>query len=212
MMLVCSRPATPLQRIQFQRRIVLAAIMLGTVFLLPFVCAVWLHSAPLFHAQIEHVGIFLIFIAIFGRTWCALHIGGLKKATIVETGPYSVVRNPLYLFTIVGAAGIGAQTSSLVVTMACALMTWVVFAVVVRKEEAFLKAKFGAAYVDYFERVPRFLPRWDGYKGVPQLTIHMRVVQRTFIESCYFLIAIPGFDMIELAREYGWIPDLFHLP
>lgn len=212
MTFVFTQPTVPMRQIQLRRRIVLAVLMLSTAPLLPLVCAVWLHSYPLIHAQIEQAGTFLIFTAIFGRTWCALHIGGLKKATIVDTGPYSIVRNPLYVFTLIGAAGIGAQTSSLVVTALCALLTGAVFAVVVRKEEAFLTGKFGLTYLDYMARVPRFVPRFSGYRDVGQLAIHMRVVQRTFIESCYFLIAIPGFDILERARDYGWIPDLIHLP
>ena len=212
MTLSYTQPTARLRRVQLNRRILIAALMLGAAFFLPFVCAVWLHSAPLFHAQVEHVGIFLIFVAIFGRTWCALHIGGLKKSTLVDTGPYSLVRNPLYLFTIIGAAGIGAQTSSLVVTALSALVTGLVFAVVVRKEESYLAAQFGDAYQDYKRRVPRFFPWFAAYKPVSHLTIYLRVVHRTFIESCYFLIAIPGFDMIELAQSYGWIPHVFHLP
>ncbi len=212
MTLSYTQPSTRLRRVQLNRRILIALLMLSAAFFLPFVCAVWLHSAPLFYAQIEHVGIFLIFIAIFGRTWCALHIGGLKKAAIVDTGPYSVVRNPLYVFTIIGAAGMGAQTSSLVVTALSAFVTFLVFAVVVRKEEAYLSEHFGEAYESYRQRVPRFFPNFSAYKAVPHLTIYMRVVQRTFVESCYFLIAIPAFDMIELAQSYGWIPHAFHLP
>ncbi len=212
MTLAYSQPPEPLRRVQLKRRILLAALILGAAFFLPFVCAVWLHSYPLFHAQIEHAGIFLIFAAIFGRTWCALHIGGLKKSAIVQTGPYSLVRNPLYVFTVIGAAGIGAQTSSLLVTALSAVVTGAVFAVVVHKEESFLSQKFGCAYEDYKRRTPRFIPNFSAYQSVPQLTIHMRVVQRTFIESCYFLIAIPGFDMIGLAQDAGWIPDLIHLP
>ena len=180
--------------------------------LLLFVCAVWLHTNPLVYSQIEHAGIFLIFVAIAGRTWSALHIGGNKKVVLVDTGPYSVVRNPLYLFTLIGAAGIGAQTSSLVVTLACPIITAAVLMVVVSREEDYLRSKFGAAFDTYTKRVPRFLPRLSGYKDVDQLTIQPKVVYRTFLESSYFLIAVPLVDAIELARHYGWIPDLLHLP
>ena len=79
-------------------------------------------------------------------------------------------------------------------------------------EEAYLKAKFGSAFDDYAMRVSRFLPRFRGYHDVEQLTIQPKVVYRTFLESSYFLIAIPAIDAIELARQYGWIPDLLHLP
>lgn len=212
MSLTFTQPEIDLSTVQWRRKIVLASVALLIAILLPFVCAVWLHTNPLLYAQIEHAGIFLIFVAIAGRTWSALHIGGNKKVVLVDTGPYSVVRNPLYLFTLIGAAGIGAQTSSLVIASVCTLAAAVVLSAVVRKEEAYLKGKFGASYDQYAERVPRFLPRFAGYRDVQHLTIQPKVVYRTFLESCYFLIAIPAVDAIELARHYGWLPDVLHLP
>lgn len=212
MSLTYNQPEIDLRAVQWRRRIALGVAILFLGLLLPFVCAVWLHSNPLFYAQIEHAGIFLIFIAIAGRTWSALHIGGSKKVRIVDTGPYSVVRNPLYLFTLIGAAGIGAQTSSLVVTLACPVIAAAVLSVVVAREEDYLRKKFGSAFDEYTRRVPRFVPNLSGYRDVDQLMIQPKVVYRTFLESSYFLIAVPAVDAIELARHYGWIPDLLHLP
>lgn len=131
---------------------------------------------------------------------------------LVETGPYSVVRNPLYLFTLIGAAGIGAQTSSLVVMVICIVGAAAVLGVVTSKEEAFLRSKFGTAYDEYSRRVPRFIPRLSGYRDVEHLNIQTKVVYRTFLESSFFLIAVPAIDAIELARHYGLLPDLLHLP
>ena len=212
MSLTYNQPEIDLRAVQWRRRVALGIAIFLLGLLLPFVCAVWLHSNPLFYAQIEHAGIFLIFIAIAGRTWSALHIGGSKKVKLIDTGPYSVVRNPLYLFTLIGAAGIGAQTSSLVVTLVCPLIAACVLMLVVAREEEYLCKKFGTAFHDYTKRVPRFLPRLSGYRDVDQLIIQPKVVYRTFLESSYFLVAIPAIDAIELARHYGWIPDLLHLP
>lgn len=212
MSLSFSLPDLDLRAVQWRRRIVLAIVSLFVALLLPFVCAVWLHTNPLFYAQVEHAGILLIFIAIFGRTWSALHIGGHKKVALVETGPYSVVRNPLYVFTLIGVAGIGAQTSSLVVAGLCTSVTAAVLIIVVLKEEDYLRAKFGAAFDDYARRVPRFMPSFSAYRDVEELTIRPKIVYRTFLESSLFLISIPAIDAIELARHYGWLPDVLHLP
>ncbi|WP_334151131.1 methyltransferase family protein [Hyphomicrobium sp.] len=212
MTLTYTQPARDLSAVQYRRRIILGVGIFLICFLLPFVCAVWLHTNPLFYSQIEHAGIFLIFVAIAGRTWSALHIGGYKKVALIETGPYSIVRNPLYLFTLIGAAGIGAQTSSLVMVAVCTSMTAAVLVFVVSREEDYLRKKFGAAFEDYASRVPRFLPRFRAYRDAEQLVIQPKVVYRTFLESSYFLVAVPAVDAIELARYYGWLPDLLHLP
>ena len=60
-------------------------------------------------------------VCIVGRAWCSLYIGGRKKAEIVDRGPYSISRNPLYVFSFMGAFGVGAQTGS--VTLACMPMS-----------------------------------------------------------------------------------------
>src|SRR4029453_14157849 len=59
------------------------------------------------HEMIEWFGIFAILLCIFGRTWTSLYIGGRKNRALLTKGPYSVVRNPLYCFSILGAAGCG---------------------------------------------------------------------------------------------------------
>lgn len=205
-------PQIDLGSVQAVRRVALALFLMGMAFALLFVCSSWSHTHPLIFSAMEHVGILLIFICIFGRSWCALFIGGHKKTTLIDAGPYSLVRNPLYVFTLVGVAGVGAQTSSMVVTAFCVAIAAAVFTVVVRKEEEYLRGKFGVSYEQYVNRVPRFLPSLKGYKGEAQLTIDVRLVARTFIEACYFLVAIPAIDAIELAREYGWLPDVIHLP
>lgn len=205
-------PQVKLGNVQAVRRLALALLLTSMAVALLFVCSSWSHTHPLLYAAIEHVGILLIFICIFGRSWCALFIGGHKKATLIDTGPYSIVRNPLYFFTLVGAAGVGAQTSSIVVIALCVAIAAVVFTIVVQKEEQFLLSKFGAPYEEYLRRVPRFIPSLKGYRSEPQLTINLRLVGRTFIEACHFLVAIPVVDAIEVAREYGWFPELIHLP
>lgn len=62
-----AQPEFDLSVVQWRRRILLACIILVIGFLLPFVCAVWLHTNPLLYAQIEHAGIFLIFVAMPGE-------------------------------------------------------------------------------------------------------------------------------------------------
>ena len=60
------------------------------------------------HELIEWSGIAAIIVCILGRTWASLYIAGRKIEQFVTDGPYSVMRNPLYFFSIIGTAGAGA--------------------------------------------------------------------------------------------------------
>ena len=93
------------------------------------------------HEMIEWFGIFAILLCIFGRTWTSLYIGGRKNRALLTKGPYSVVRNPLYVFSILGAAGAGAQLGSVISGVIIGLLVWMVFYIEVLREERNMAAR-----------------------------------------------------------------------
>ncbi len=200
-----------LQGIQHRRRQVLALCIAFLLLLLLFTQSRWF-AVPNVHGPIEDTGLLAIVVCIMGRTWCTLYIGGLKKRELVVKGPYSVVRNPLYLFTTIGAAGIGAQTGSVILAFLCAAGSLVVFQVVARREEAYLKATFAAEFTDYAARVPRFWPRPSLWQEADELRVRPYLVRRTFLDACLFLLGVPLVDLIELLQRTGWLPVFIRLP
>ena len=164
------------------------------------------------HETIEWFGISCIVFAIVGRTWCSLYIGGRKTRTLVAIGPYSVCRNPLYVFSIIGGAGVGAQFGSLMLAGVGGVLAWLVFFLVALKEEEALTAAFGESYRRYIERVPRFLPRWRLWRDVETLEIRPRAVLMTFVDACVFLVSIPIAEGFEFLHDIGVLPVLFRLP
>jgi protein-S-isoprenylcysteine O-methyltransferase Ste14 len=161
---------------------------------------------------IEWVGILGIVLCIAGRTWCSLYIGGRKIEQLVMLGPYSIVRNPLYVFSIIGAAGAGAQHGSVVVALVLGVLAWLVFYAVVLQEERLLTDRYGAAYAAYRAKVPRFLPKPGLWHDLPTLTIMPPRVLRTFGDAMFFLLAIPMADALEHLQNIGVLPILFRLP
>lgn len=201
-----------LQRLQRRRKRTLFGGIVFCIFLLCSVESSWRASDPRVYELIEHLGLFLILVCILGRTWCTLYIGGSKKRTLVTDGPYSVVRNPLYFFTAIGAAGVGAQSGSIALTGLLAAATAAVFFWVVRQEEIFLGATFPIDYAAYKALVPRFFPRPSLWREPDELLVRPHLVRRTFLDACLFLLAVPICDLIDLLQDWHWFPVSIHLP
>jgi protein-S-isoprenylcysteine O-methyltransferase Ste14 len=206
------RLSRDLQRVQKTRKWWLRGLFGATLVLAVFVDSYWYAQAPVLYQAIEWIGVVLISACIAGRTWCSLYIGGRKKRELVMIGPYSLVRNPLYVFTLFGAVGLGAQSGSLVVAAWFGLVAFVIFRSVVRSEERFLTREFPAEFQAYALRVPRFWPRLAGWQDVDELVMQPKLMRRTFIETSLLLISIPAADILETFQRYDVIPVLMRLP
>ncbi|MET0651251.1 MAG: isoprenylcysteine carboxylmethyltransferase family protein [Hyphomicrobiaceae bacterium] len=201
-----------LQYVQRLRKYTLRLGLGVGVGVLLFTNSVWLTEAPALHDLIARVGVVLILICIAGRTWCTLYIGGLKKTQLVTQGPYSLVRNPLYVFTIIGVAGVGAQAGSFTMPVVLAAMVAIVFYAVALQEQAFLAETFGSEYRAYAERVPLFFPRFSTWQEADQLVVRPELVRRTFMDASLFLLAVPFNDLIKWLQDHDWLRVLAHLP
>ena len=108
-------------------------------------------------------------ISLFGealRLWSVAYAGlttrgrEITAKTLVTSGPYGFVRNPIYLGNFL--IGLGY-------TVALGVLRWEALAIyfigffleyylIVRAEESYLEQKFGEEYRRYKMSVPRFLP------------------------------------------------------
>ena len=81
-----------------------------------------------------------------------------ETEALVTTGPYAVSRNPMYVGHLIFLAGLVALTRS-PVALAGLFIQWQRFRERVALDERRLADRFGHDYVEYVERVPRWLPR-----------------------------------------------------
>lgn len=200
--------ASAIARYQKMRRLALAVLIGAFCVLLVFSGS--FHD-ELMHERIEAHGIALILIGIGGRLWSILYIGGRKSAELVSSGPYSVMRNPLYFFSTIAAVGIGSQTGSVVVAIASAVLCAIAFYIVTLREERYLKTVLGVPYQNYLSQVPRFFPNPRLFKDQAEVTFQPRLFNTTLFDGLAFLISIPFFELIEVGQETGVIPVLFRL-
>lgn len=200
-----------MSRIQFIRKAVLFFAIIGACVLAAF-SRTWGGAEALNHEMIEAVGLAMIAICVVGRAWCSLYIGGRKKAEIVDQGPYSISRNPLYVFSFIGAFGMGAQTGSILIATLFFLIALFVFYLTVRQEEAWLGANFGEAYRAYCARTPRFWPDFSKWQDTETIEVRPVFFLTTLRDGLAFFLAVPLFEALEHAQDVGWVSTIFSLP
>ena len=97
-----------------------------------------------------------------GKSW-RIGINPSEKTKLIFTGPYRIVRHPIYALSILLIWGTLATTRTpmmlFLTLLHSILMQWEA-----RREEAYLLEKHGDAYAEYMKRVGRFFPRAQSYR------------------------------------------------
>ncbi len=81
-----------------------------------------------------------------------------KNRELTVTGPYAYTRNPLYLGSMLMAAGFAVALLSWLLALVLAAGFVIVYIPVIAGEEQFLRATF-PEFDEYCRRVPRLIPR-----------------------------------------------------
>ena len=156
-------------------------------------CLVWL-------------GFLLIVLCVLGRAYASAFVGGRKNATLIAEGPFSVVRNPLYVFSFIGVLGVGLAAGSLVWAAILAALFALYYPAVVAKEEAYLRSLFGAEYDAYAARVPRWWPDLSLWRTPESVPLNPIFLFRTMRDGAWFFVAPPAFAAIRLLQGAGLWP------
>jgi len=143
------------------------AVILGVVLLFGFYSPRHLALTTLWSPS-QSFGWAMVGLVLAGFTfawWARLHLGLMwssdvgRKADhqIVATGPYRLVRHPIYSGIILAAFATAAQMGTAAALAGAAIMTlaWYIKA---RFEERFLARELGQAYEAYAGRVPMLVP------------------------------------------------------
>src|SRR5688572_6326058 len=125
---------------------ILISRIFGLVFLLLVIFTESAHQESLVSDFLFLLGLLLVSIGTAGRLWCAVYINGYKNKALVTEGPYSITRNPLYFFSLIGFVGVGFATETFTIPVAALLSFALLYPQVIKKEEANLSALFGAAF------------------------------------------------------------------
>jgi protein-S-isoprenylcysteine O-methyltransferase Ste14 len=125
------------------------------------------------------------------------------------TGPYSLVRNPLYLAIFLMWAGVALFLRSAPWFLVMCGYFLICYVPVIIAEEAFLVRRFGSAYYRWAERTPALVPRWSSWKP-SVLPFCWRTAARR--EYSGLLGLIVAFTLLEAAEEAGSSSSLIAEP
>lgn len=153
-----------------------------------------------------------IFVAVAGRAWCLFYIGGRKNLGLVTSGPYSMIRNPLYFFSLVGIVGLGAKTGSLLATAMFVFLTLLAFEMAIRGEERYLALRFGSTFEKYKTSVPRLWPDLSLWRETHEEVLHSASAIKSLKDGVVFFAAWFLLDLIALGQAANILPILWNLP
>lgn len=154
----------------------------------------------------EWLGYVLLVTAAFGRLWCLTFIAGKKDKELLAVGPYSVTRNPLYVFSFLGAIGFGLAVKNPPLAALLAIFFIVTYPLTVAHEEKFLADAFGEVYASYRARTPRWIPDWRQYHEPATIVIKPSVIRRGILDAMWFLWLFLIWEVVDFFRETGLVP------
>jgi protein-S-isoprenylcysteine O-methyltransferase Ste14 len=164
------------------------------------------------HEFFDGLGEIMVALCAMGRLYCSAFLGGFKNRLIVRDGPYSIVRNPLYVLSWIGFTGIAFMTNHLVLMIGVPVAFAAMYHFLVAREEAFLLGRFGDEYRAYMRDVPRFLPDFSRYSAPETLQMAPRFLTKGFLDAVWWLAAYPVIEFSEVLQEHHIIQSVFFLP
>lgn len=171
----------------------------------------WEENHPMLADSFYALSVFLVAIASLGRMWCSLYIAGYKNSKLITTGPYSLCRNPLYFFSMLGVLGIGFATETALFPLVLMVPFALYYPFVIKSEETRLAALFGEEYDEYKRQVPAFFPRLSGFREPDAYLVKPGIYRKHMFSALWFIWLVGIIDVVGELREMGLGTSLWTL-
>jgi len=146
----------------------------------------------------------LVAVATVGRLWCGIYVFGRKSKLLCQEGPYSICRNPLYIFTFLGALGVATASNRPLLIVGFASIYGLYYFLVVKFEEKRLSQLFGREYEAYCARVSRFWLHFRNYRSRPHIEINPNILLRAMVKGMWFLGLVFALEIIQSLKSVPW--------
>ena len=162
--------------------------------------------APAIDLGLRITGLLLVAGACLGRIWCSTFIAGQKDAELVQVGPYSVVRHPLYALSFVATCGLALASRSLLLGTLTIVTIALLLRVAARSEEGFLAQKFPQAWPIYTSKTRRWWPRFRHYRLPERISLRPAIFWKSFLDAGAVLLLFALIDAAATLRSTGVMP------
>jgi protein-S-isoprenylcysteine O-methyltransferase Ste14 len=193
-------------------RIRISQIFVVLVFVLICVSKnLWEDKAPLVPTFLFFLGAVLVGVASLGRLWCSVYIAGYKTDHLVTQGPYSMCRNPLYFFSLLGALGVGSSCENILIPVLILIGFATYYPHVIKSEEAELAKLHKNAFEMYFKKVPSFFPKISYLTEPEEYIVKPVVLKRHMFSALWFIWFVGIIEIIEELHELEILPTIFNI-
>ena len=130
----------------------------------PIILAIVLIPVDSMPASLIAAGAVMVVLGEAIRLWGVSHIGVISRTRsdrlgpLVSTGPFALVRNPLYLGNLAIWTGFAVSANLLWLVPVIIVLVGLEYHAIVRWEETLLEARLGDSYRSYMRQVPRWFP------------------------------------------------------
>ena len=188
----------------YRRRIPLSAVSL----LASLALALWQGPAqwndPRATLALWLAGWGLLLGGVLLRLWATMCLGGRKSREVIDVGPYSLCRNPLYVGTLMLAvAQVGFYQNAWILVGLIGPILLYVYGVVPSEERKLLE-KLGAPYANYCQRTPRWMPRFSGFASARLIESTASRSFRLELARCAIWLALPALAHLLTTVSAAW--------
>ena len=143
------------------------------------------------------VGAILVGIATIGRIWCSMYISGYKSKTLITMGPYSLCRNPLYFFSMLGGIGVGLATETLTIPLLVLIVFALFYPNVIQREQKRLSQLHNDKYTEYCDKTPCFIPSFSHFYEPDKYIVNPVTFRKNIFDNLGFVWLIGVAELIE---------------
>jgi protein-S-isoprenylcysteine O-methyltransferase Ste14 len=192
-----------------KNRMLVSRILVGLILLAAFVATPVVPEGSAIYELCKLAGYALLTACAIGRIYSTAFIGGIKNKQLVMVGPYSACRNPLYFYSLLGAAGVGLMAVQITSTIIIVAGFLLIYDGLIKREEQFLADKFGKDFAEYKSRVPRLWPKFSQFTMPEELLFQPRYFTYAVWDAIWWFVPVPLFELAKYLQHADIIKPWF---